>query len=63
MINEEKPTNLETDDLENIVDRQQSIAGAVDLDLNMLGSQGFCVLHAACGSGNIEMTKYLLQRK
>ena len=43
--------------------QRESIIGAVDLDLNMLGSQGFNVLHAACGSGNIEMTKYLLKQK
>ena len=34
-----------------------------DLDLNMIGSQGFNCLHAACGSGNIEMTRYLLQKR
>ena len=31
--------------------------------MNMLGSSGFNVLHAACGSGNIEITNYLLKSK
>ena len=34
-----------------------------DLDLNMIGSSGFNCLHAACGSGNIEMTEYLLKKR
>ena len=34
-----------------------------DLDLNMIGSSGFNCLHAACGSGNIEMTEYLLFKR
>ena len=34
-----------------------------DLDLNMIGSSGFNCLHAACGSGNIEMTDYLLFKR
>ena len=41
----------------------QSVSGGVDLDLNMLGSSGFNVLHAACGSGNIEITNFLLKNK
>ena len=45
---------------ETIQPDKSSVLGQIDLDLNMLGSQGFNVLHAACGSGNIEMTKYLL---
>ena len=34
-----------------------------DLDLNMVGVSGFNCLHAACGSGNIEMTEFLLFRR
>ena len=34
-----------------------------DLDLNMIGSNGFNCLHAACGSGNIEMVEYLLSKR
>ena len=29
----------------------------------MLGSEGFNVLHVACGSGNIELSDYLLNHK
>ena len=54
---EPQPANRQSNQMD------QSIFGAVDLDLNMLGSSGFNVLHAACGSGNIEMTKYLLKSK
>ena len=35
----------------------------IDLDLNMPGSDGFNVLHAACGSANIEVMDYLLKQK
>ena len=38
-------------------------ASTSDLDLNMVGSSGFNCLHAACGSGNIEMTDYLLFKR
>lgn len=39
------------------------MASTADLDLNMVGSSGFNCLHAACGSGNIEMTDYLLSKR
>ena len=31
-----------------------------DIDLELPGSDGFNCLHVACGSGHIEMVKYLL---
>ncbi len=31
-----------------------------DLDLELPGSDGFNCLHVACGSGHIEMVKYLI---
>jgi hypothetical protein len=31
-----------------------------DLDLELLGSDGFNCLHVACGSGHIEMVKYFI---
>lgn len=34
-----------------------------DLDLNLIGSRGFNCLHAACDSGNIEMAKYLIEKR
>jgi ankyrin repeat protein len=42
---------------------QYSKPSTGDLDLNMIGSSGFNCLHAACGSGNIEMTEYLLFKR
>lgn len=34
-----------------------------DLDLNLIGSKGFNCLHAACGSSNLEMARYLLEKR
>ena len=34
-----------------------------DLDLELLGSDGFNCLHVACGSGHIDLVKFLLQMK
>jgi hypothetical protein len=34
-----------------------------EVDLEILGKDGFNCLQVACGSGNIEMVKYLLENK
>lgn len=45
-------------------DRKMTVGeGGNDLDLNTLGYQGFNCLHAAAGSGNIEMAEYLLAKR
>ena len=35
----------------------------VEIDLNMLGSDGFNVLHVACAQANMDVVKYLLKCK
>ena len=38
-------------------------SASVVIDLNMLGSDGFNVLHVACGSANMKVMEYLIKKR